>query len=52
MPTPGEDQAPSSPRERIALDTNVAIAVLNGRPGIKRWIESFDTVYLPVPALS
>jgi len=32
----------------IALDTNQAIAWLNGRPGMDLWITRFSNVYLPV----
>lgn len=35
----------------IALDTNQAIAVLNATGDTARWIQSFTTIYLPVPVV-
>lgn len=35
----------------VALDSTVAIAVLNDRSGIGAWIQKFDEVFLPVPAI-
>src|SRR5436853_256181 len=36
---------------RIALDTNVAIAVLNDSGGMGGWVQSFQHVVLPVPVV-
>jgi tRNA(fMet)-specific endonuclease VapC len=35
----------------IALDTNQAIAVLNGTSDAAPWIQTFTNVYLPVPVV-
>jgi tRNA(fMet)-specific endonuclease VapC len=35
----------------IALDTNQAIALLNGGQFLKQWIAGFAFVYMPVPAI-
>jgi tRNA(fMet)-specific endonuclease VapC len=35
----------------IALDTNQAIAVLNGVGDTAQWIQAFTEVYLPVPVI-
>ncbi|WP_331059031.1 type II toxin-antitoxin system VapC family toxin [Hymenobacter sp.] len=32
----------------IALDTNVAVDLLNGKPGIVELLRQFDIIYLPV----
>jgi tRNA(fMet)-specific endonuclease VapC len=32
----------------VALDTNQAIAILNGQSGIEAWLKQFQTIYLPV----
>ena len=37
--------------DRIALDTNMAIAVLNGSGGVGAWVQSFQHVVLPVPVV-
>lgn len=37
--------------DRVALDSNAAIAVLNARPGTDAWLRTLTSVYLPVPAL-
>ena len=37
--------------DEIALDTNQAIAVLNGTDDTGQWIQTFTTVYLPVPVV-
>lgn len=34
--------------KKIALDTNIAIALLNGNPEIIKNIQSFESIYLPV----
>jgi tRNA(fMet)-specific endonuclease VapC len=34
-----------------ALDTNWAIDILNGRPGIHEWITGFSRLLLPVPVV-
>lgn len=34
--------------KKIALDTNIAIALLNGNPDIIKHIQSFDSIYLPI----
>jgi len=36
---------------RIALDTNQAIAVLNNAGDTGRWVQAFAQVYLPVPVV-
>lgn len=36
---------------RIALDTNAAISVLNDTAGSGLWIKNFEEVFLPVPAI-
>ncbi|GBC94688.1 Ribonuclease VapC2 [bacterium HR16] len=36
---------------RVALDTNQAIAVLNNTGDAGQWIQSFVEVYLPVPVI-
>jgi tRNA(fMet)-specific endonuclease VapC len=36
---------------RIALDTNAAIAVLNDKDGSGLWVQSFEELFLPVPAI-
>ena len=35
----------------IALDTNQAIAVLNGTGDAAQWIQTFTNIYLPVPVV-
>ena len=35
----------------VALDTNQAIAVLNGTADAREWVQSFEHVYLPVPVV-
>jgi tRNA(fMet)-specific endonuclease VapC len=35
----------------IALDTNQAIAVLNGTGDTPQWIQTFTGIYLPVPVV-
>ena len=36
---------------RVALDTDVAVAILNEARGAWERIQSFDEIYLPVPAV-
>jgi tRNA(fMet)-specific endonuclease VapC len=36
---------------RIALDTNAAIAVLNDTEGSGLWVQNYDELFLPVPAI-
>jgi tRNA(fMet)-specific endonuclease VapC len=36
---------------RVALDTNVAIAVLNDAQGAGDWVRAFEQIYLPVPVV-
>jgi len=36
---------------KIALDTNAAIAVLNDTEGSGLWVQRFDELFLPVPAI-
>jgi tRNA(fMet)-specific endonuclease VapC len=36
---------------RIALDTNAAIAVLNNSSGAGTWIQRYEKLLLPVPAI-
>lgn len=36
---------------KIALDTNVAIAVLNNAQGAGDWVRRFQEIYLPVPVV-
>lgn len=35
----------------IALDTNQAVALLNGTGTIGAWVAAFTTIYLPVPVI-
>ena len=35
----------------IALDTNQAVALLNGSGAIGTWVAAFSTIYLPVPVI-
>lgn len=39
------------PGAEIALDTTVAIAILNGRRDVALWSRGFDAIWLPVPVL-
>jgi tRNA(fMet)-specific endonuclease VapC len=36
---------------RIALDSTVAIAVLNDRDGYGSWVQRFTAIFLPVPVV-
>jgi tRNA(fMet)-specific endonuclease VapC len=36
---------------KVALDTNVTIAVLNDTQGAGAWVRGFEQVYLPVPVV-
>ncbi|MDW8140871.1 MAG: hypothetical protein RMJ90_01080 [Candidatus Bipolaricaulota bacterium] len=36
---------------KVALDTNVAISVLNDTQGAGAWIQGFQEIYLPVPVI-
>ena len=36
---------------KIALDTNIAIAVLNDAQGAGEWVRRFQEIYLPVPVV-
>jgi len=36
---------------KVALDTNVAIAVLNNAKGAGDWVRGFGQIYLPVPVI-
>lgn len=35
----------------VALDTNRAIAVLNGAPGVAQWLAGFSDVFLPAAVI-
>jgi len=37
--------------DEVALDTSVAIAILNGRGEASRWVLGFREIWLPVPTL-
>jgi tRNA(fMet)-specific endonuclease VapC len=39
------------PGAKVALDTNVAIALLNGHPKTARWALGFREIYLPSPVI-
>ena len=36
---------------RIVLDTNAAISVLNDTAGFGLWVQNFEELFLPVPAI-
>lgn len=36
---------------KLALDTNIAIALLNGEQKLWQWLQQFDAVALPVPVI-